>query len=562
MKLYIRKISIHANAKHIRLKKMKYSSVSWFLCKLLLVYLLSFSIQTSQANPHNNFLQCFSKHISNNNTSLAKLIHTPNDSSYISLLNSTIQNLRFTSPTPKPLVIITPSNTSHVQACVLCSKKYGLQIRTRSGGHDFEGVSYVSKVPFVILDMRNLRSITVDVDNKTAWVESGATLGELYYRIAEKNENLSFPGGYCHSVGVGGHFSGGGYGALMRKYGLAADNVIDAHLVNADGEFVDRKSMGEDLFWAIRGGGGASFGIVLAWKIRLVPVPSKVTVLSVSKNLPINETVKIYNKWQNIAHKFDQDLLMVVRFLTVNSTDEHGKNMTTIQATFFSIFLGRVDNFLSLMQTNFPELGVVRKDCFETSWIEMIFFFNEFSSEDKLEVLLDPTNVVKGFFKGKLDYVRKPISEIVMVKLLEKLYEEDVGLAYIQMYPYGGKMSEIPESAIPFPHRAGVMYKILYWSQWEKEEESERHMNWVRSVYNYMTPYVSENPRASYINYRDLDLGANNEKGPVSYEQASIWGKKYFNKNFKKLVQVKTKVDPTNFFRNEQSIPPLSPRFL
>ena len=72
-----------------------------------------------------------------------------------------------------------------------------------------------------------------------------------------------------------------------------------------------------------------------------------------------------------------------------------------------------------------------------------------------------------------------------------------------------------------------------------------------------MTPYVSKKPRAAYLNYRDLVLGTNNDKGPTSYAQASIWGKKYFGKNFKRLVHIKTKVDPTNFFRNEQSIPPL-----
>ncbi|KAF4378461.1 hypothetical protein G4B88_027521 [Cannabis sativa] len=536
---------------------MKYSTFSfWFLCKIL-VSLLSFSIQTSRANPHDNFLQCFSKHINNNNNkSIVKVIHTPNDPSYISVLNSTIQNLRFASPsTPKPLVIITPSNTSHVQACVLCSKKYGLQIRTRSGGHDFEGASYVSKVPFVILDMRNLRSITVDVDTKTAWVEAGATIGELYYRIAEKNGNLSFPAGYCRTVGVGGHFSGGGYGALLRKYGLAADNIIDAHLVNADGEFLDRKSMGEDLFWAIRGGGGASFGIILAWKIRLVAVPSKVTMFSVSKNLEMNETVKIYNKWQNTAYKFDKDLLLFVSFMTINSTDSQGKYKTTIQASFSSIFLGRVESLLILMQKKFPELGIERKDCLEKSWIETVVYFDGFSSGDTPESLLNTTFQQNVFFKVKLDYVKKPVPEVVMVKLLEKLYEEDVGVGFLMMYPYGGKMDEISESAIPFPHRAGFMYKILYLSAWEKEGESEKHMNWVRSAYNFMSPYVSQNPRATYLNYRDLDLGTNNEKGPISYSQASVWGKKYFGMNFKRLVNVKTKVDP-----NPDSDPSPGPR--
>ena len=261
-----------------------------FLC--IIVSLLTFYFGAS-APSHEDFVQCLSHRFSNS-TSFAKLIYTPDNPSYISVLNSTIQNPRFSSPsTPKPLVIITPTNASHVQATVYCTKKHGLQIRTRSGGHDLEGLSYVSEVPFVIIDLRDLRSITVNVENQTAWVEAGATIGEVYYRIAEKSGNLGFPAGVCHTVGVGGHFSGGGYGGLMRKYGLAADNIIDAHLVNVDGKILDRESMGEDLFWAIRGGGAASFGVVVAWKIRLVPVPSTVTTFIVNRELEQNETLKM-----------------------------------------------------------------------------------------------------------------------------------------------------------------------------------------------------------------------------------------------------------------------------
>ncbi|KAE8123902.1 hypothetical protein FH972_018821 [Carpinus fangiana] len=116
------------------------------------------------------------------------------------------------------------------------------------------------------------------MENESTWVESGATLGELFYRIAEKNKIHGFPVGICPTVGVGGHFSGGGYGNMMRKYGLLVDNVVDARIVDANGRVLDRESMGEDLFWAIRGGGGASFGVILSWKIQLVAVPEIVTV--------------------------------------------------------------------------------------------------------------------------------------------------------------------------------------------------------------------------------------------------------------------------------------------
>ena len=181
----------------------------------------------------------------------------------------------------KPLVIVTPLVVSHVQATIICSQRHGMQIRTRSGGHDYEGLSYVAKVPFVVINLINLREIKVDVKNNTAWVQAGATIGELYYKISEKSTTLGFPAGVWPTMGTGGHFSGGGYGFLMRKFGLAADNVFDAHIINPKGNLLDREAMGEDLFWVIRGGGGPGFGIIVAWKIKLVPVPSTVTVFNV-----------------------------------------------------------------------------------------------------------------------------------------------------------------------------------------------------------------------------------------------------------------------------------------
>ncbi|KAK5838873.1 hypothetical protein PVK06_007619 [Gossypium arboreum] len=153
--------------------------------------------------------------------------------------------------TPKPLVIVTRSRTSHFQATIYCSRKHGLQIKTQSGGHDYEGLSYVAKVPFVVVDLVNFRSVDVDIENRAARVRVGTILGEIYYRITEKSRTLTFAGGVFHSVGVGDYISGGGFRLLFRKYGTGGDNVIDAQFIDVNGRILDRKSMGEDLFWAI-----------------------------------------------------------------------------------------------------------------------------------------------------------------------------------------------------------------------------------------------------------------------------------------------------------------------
>ncbi|KAG7963919.1 hypothetical protein I3843_09G142000 [Carya illinoinensis] len=351
-----------------------------------------------------------------------------------------------TPATPKPPVIITPLHVSQIQATIKCSQKHGMQIRVRSGGHDFEGLSYVSYVPYVIIDLINLRSINVDVENGTAWVKTGATLGEVYYTIAEKSRNFGFPAGLCPTVGVGGHFSGGGYGTLLRKYGLAVDNIVDAQMIDVKGRILDKESMGEDLFWAIRGGGEASLGVIVAWKIKLVHVPSIVTVFTVNRNLEQNAT-KLVNR---------AGFIISVLYDSYNPCRSNS--------------------------------SFVHKSHFKSSFLKVI----------------------------------------------------------LKTFVHHLKMSEILEYAIPFPHRV------------EGIDASESHISWIRRLYSYMAAWVSKYPRAAYINYRDLDIGTNSKEGNTSYRRATTWGTKYFKSNFNRLVHVKTMVDLSNFFRNEQSIPALS----
>ncbi|KAJ0968583.1 hypothetical protein J5N97_025500 [Dioscorea zingiberensis] len=183
------------------------------------------------------------------------------------ILNFSIQNLRFSSPDlPKPAAIILPSTLPDLRAAVLCCRAASLSIRIRSGGHSYEGLSYLADhhTPFALIDMMNLNQVRLDAGSLTAWVQTGATLGETYYAIAESSDTLGFSAGSCPTVGSGGHIAGGGFGLLSRKYGLAADNIVDAILVDSSGRVLDRKSMGDDVFWAICGGGGGTEGGALS----------------------------------------------------------------------------------------------------------------------------------------------------------------------------------------------------------------------------------------------------------------------------------------------------------
>ncbi|CAI0465878.1 unnamed protein product [Linum tenue] len=359
-----------------------------------------------------------------------------------------------TSRRPQPLLILTPSHETEIQSALLCCRDHGVELRIRSGGHDYEGLSYFSSSAsyYIVVDLFNLNDVQLDLESETAWVQAGARLGELYYAIAKQSTSapMAFPAGICPTLGT-----------LTRKHGLAADNVLDAYLMDARGRILNRKSMGEDVFWAIRGGGAASFGIVLSWKL----------------------------KWQRFAHDAPEDLFV---------------------------------------RTGSP-----------------------------LEVLLDNTEIQRAKFKAKSDFVTEPIPESGFEGMWEIAMEEDKPIVILE--PFGGRMSRIHESYTPFPHRKGYLYNIQYLVKWEGDgvEEEQRHLKWMNKLYNYMEPYVSKSPRAAYLNYRDLDLGTNSVDGKTSFSEASVWGAKYFKGNFKRLSETKSKFDPGNFFRYEQSIPPL-----
>ncbi|KDP34868.1 hypothetical protein JCGZ_09156 [Jatropha curcas] len=497
-----------------------------------------------------NFLNCFPNHVENPNL-IVEAIYTPRNSSFDNILRAYIRNRRFlTSETPKPFAIVTAKHESHVQATVICAKSNDLQIRIRSGGHDYEGLSYISNVPFVILDMFNLRNIDIDIVTETAWVQTGATLGELYYNIANRSKFHAFPGGVCPTVGVGGHFTGGGYGNMMRKYGLTVDNIIDATLVDVNGNILNRKSMGEDLFWAIRGGGGASFGVILSWKIKLVQVPNIVTVFRVERTLEEGATDIVY-RWQEIASNIDKEVFIRAKL--------HSDQNKTIKASFFGLFLGQTKPLISLMNETFQILGLEEKDCKGVSWIESTLFWAEFPVGTSIDALLNRTSQPQVYFKSRSDYVKS----IIPKQDLEKIWKilAQVENMYVQWNPYGGRMSEISDTETPFPHRNGYLFKIQYYTAWteERNEASKNYINLSRKVYDAMAPYVSKNPREAFLNYRDLDIGSN-PSNQTYFEEAEVYGRKYFKDNFWRLVNVKKKVDPGNFFKNEQSIPPYYPR--
>ncbi|GJZ46155.1 berberine bridge enzyme-like protein 21 [Tanacetum coccineum] len=502
---------------------------------------------------YETFLECLRAQSPQLDPTLHDIIHSPviDPSAYTAILKSSIRNLRFnTTSTPKPTFIITPIKYSHVQATVLCAKTLGIQLKVRSGGHDYDGISYISSEEnFIVLDMQNLHKIDVDIANETATVEAGAHLGELYYRISEKSNVHGFPGGVCPTVGVGGHFSGGGYGTMLRKYGLSVDQMIDALIVDVNGRILERKTMGDDLFWAIRGGGGASFGVILSYTVKIVRVPVTNTMFRMTKTIEENAIDLVY-KWQTIAPTIDVNLFIRVILMPVMVNTQK-----TVQATFIGHYLGDSDGLLTIMKENFFELGLEKEDCVELSWIRSVLYFTNMDHTLSTKILLDRHSYMVSYSLRKSDYVHTLISKSGWRSIFNKMME--LGQVCFYLNPYGGKMNEIREDETPFPHRAGNLFKIQYMMNWVDNDPilGRIYMSQMRGLHIFMTKYVSKNPRCLFLCYRDLDIGTMVGTGASAYESGKVYGEKYFKGNFDRLVKVKTNVDPDNFFRNEQSIP-------
>ncbi|KAJ4824481.1 hypothetical protein Tsubulata_017050 [Turnera subulata] len=496
----------------------------------------------------------------NNISNFTSFPSTGNDpATYYNLLNFSIQNLRFTDPeTAKPLAIILPETVEELVSTLKCCREVRfLEIRVRCGGHSYEGTSSVASDggPFVIIDMMKLNKVSVDSQAGTAWVEGGATLGETYSAIAEASSSHGFSAGSCPTVGVGGHIGGGGFGLLSRKYGLAADNVVDALLVDASGRLLDREAMGEDVFWAIRGGGGGVWGVVYSWKIKLLKVPKVVTGFIVNRK---DHVAKLVHKWQYVAPKLVDDFYLSC-FVGAGLPDA---TSTGLSATFKGFYLGPRTEAVKIMNQAFPELGIAEEDCKEMNWIESILFFSGLSpgstiSDLKIRHLQD-----KNYFRAKSDYVRTEISARGIHTALAILAKEPKG--YVILDPYGGMMHRISSEAIAFPHRRGNLFTIQYLVEWKQKDnnKSNEYTAWIREFYNAMAPFVSWGPRAAYINYMDFDLGVmgviDTHAPPArdAVETARVWGEKYFLKNFDRLVKAKTEIDPDNVFSNQQGIPP------
>ncbi|KAI8468062.1 MAG: hypothetical protein J3K34DRAFT_523261 [Monoraphidium minutum] len=199
-----------------------------------------------------------------------------------------------------PAAVLFPDTTPQVQAAVVCATRHGVRPIPRSGGFSFENLGTADGA--LVIDLSNMAEVVIDAGAMTATADAGVRMGNLYYEIfkqgrAAGGRNLTCLGGTYPQIGFGGILLAGGYGAFTRKFGLLSDSLISAKMVDAKGQLlsVDEESH-PDLLFALRGGGGGTYGIVVEATIRLFEIP--VVTLARIKYESLEHAVALFDRFQ------------------------------------------------------------------------------------------------------------------------------------------------------------------------------------------------------------------------------------------------------------------------
>jgi len=208
-----------------------------------------------------------------------------------------------------PAVIARAAGVADVIRTVDLARSEGLPLAVRGGGHSIPGFSTVDDG--IVLDLSLMKGIQVDPVHRRVSAQAGCTWKDL---DAETQQfGLAVTGGLVSSTGIAGFTTGGGIGWLMRKYGLASDNLIGADVVTADGQFVHASAQqNPELFWGLQGGGG-NFGVVTAFEFRLHEVA---TVLSGLVFYPADEAEQVLRGYRAAAAAAPDDLTTLVNMTT------------------------------------------------------------------------------------------------------------------------------------------------------------------------------------------------------------------------------------------------------
>lgn len=385
-----------------------------------------------------------------------------------------------------------------------------LPFALRSGGHSYEGFSQSDDV---VIDTRLMNAVEIDRNGQVS-VGAGAALGDIYRALAKKG--LALPAGSCPTVGISGHALGGGFGFLARTHGLTCDNLLHARVIDADARIRDVGSESEaDLFWALRGGGGGSFGAASQFVFRTYPL-ERVIVYGMTWELAADRAAKLFAAWQDWAPKAPPE---ITDFLRLN---KNSGGTITLRCAGQSTGL-EADLARELKQN----LGFEKPGETSIATYSFLGSVNHFSGGWDYE---------SDYSKGKSAYIDKPLGPDAIAALMQSLSRNPPGVPTIVCDAYGGAIAKVAPDETAFSHRAGVLYCMQYGTIWEDASATAHRLQQMDEAYEAIRPYMS----GAYVNYCDLEL--------------DDWQTAYWGPNYPRLREVKRKFDPANVFRHAQSV--------
>ena len=409
----------------------------------------------------------------------------------------------------RPGIIARCSGVADVVAAVNFARENELLVAVRGGGHNVAGRALCEDG--IVIDLSSMKGIRVDARHRTARVQGGATLGDVDRETHVFG--LAVPVGVVSRTGIAGLTLGGGVGWLVRKYGLTCDNVISFDIVTADGKAqVASANENGDLFWALRGGGG-NFGVVTSFEFRAHPVS---TVLGGLIIYPRDRAEEVLRFFRDFTQSAPEEL------------------------TAYAALVHTPDGI--------PAIAVIACYCGDvTEGEEVLKPLRTFSSPlvDMIQPMPFPQmqTVLDGAFpEGNYNYWKstflRELSNDAIGVLVEHANRATSPLTGVGIEYYGGAASRVGVSETAFAQRQ-AQYNVGILAQWTDPGESERHIKWARELSDSISPFSSG---AYFLNF----LG---EEGGDTIRAA-------FGSNYDRLMAVKKKYDPTNFFRLNQNIKP------
>jgi FAD/FMN-containing dehydrogenase len=408
----------------------------------------------------------------------------------------------------RPALIARCAESADVVSSVRFARDHDLVVSVRGGGHSVAGNAVCDGG--LMIDLSAMKGVRVDPEKQTAVAEPGLTLGE--FDRGTQAFGMATTLGVVSNTGIAGLTLGGGIGWLNGKYGLACDNLLSVDVVTADGQLL-RASDAEnsDLFWGVRGGGG-NFGVVTSFEYGLHSVE---TVLGGMMVYPLSRAGEVLRFFDEFAAEAPDELST----LGLLVTGPDGQPVVAI-VVCHSGPLDAGESAVSPLRSLGPAADLVKP----MRYLEM---------QQMLDEAFQPG--LRHYWKSSfLPKVEEGAAD-VLVKFAADKPSPFTGIGLQQMHGAAGR---VDPSATAFAHRRD-QFDCIILSVWPDGADDEKNIRWARDLFEEMQPFLE---RGVYVN----NLG---DEGDDRIRAA-------YGPNYDRLVELKDKYDPTNFFRLNQNTRP------